>query len=477
MALWLYGLVFGQESTGNEHTRKRAEAKISQPRSEMALREGLEALMLHTPKMKEERSRLVGVPPVSQIRRIEISSTISNLLKIWTYLDETKIESITDSKRGGGIVEGTAMESEKEDSAISYGPDSRDVQQHGDDDTDWRAWKEREKIEAKLLYLKEKEEHLVEMELRIEKNERRRLEREREAAAERQRIIAEAEARRRNEMEEWKMAEERIIKEYLEKQSRRKAEAKEQRERIITEWEQEKADRLERKKIEREKLLQELREEVKVEVRRHQRSEQRSPYATNPASVASAESKSDTSDHKSPSTIQAHGDTKKLEGAKKFMETLFGQTEHRNPKTYRTSSGTTSLTCISDLDYAQRELNRIWNCKRLHKNDHDHHNQIRQILLGGSQDQSTLQAILNSTLSGKGFVPLFEMDETIIPSVQEPPSYLARSKALTGSLLWQSTSSPGRSELFEALCESGWKPIYTRGTGKCKSSPVAALPG
>ena len=38
-------------------------------------------------------------------------------------------------------------------------------------------------------------------------------------------------------------------------------------------------------------------------------------------------------------------------------------------------------------------------------------------------------------------------------------------RAISGSLMWTPSLAHGRSELFDALCDSGWKPIYVCGSG------------
>ncbi|KAF2118626.1 hypothetical protein BDV96DRAFT_642815 [Lophiotrema nucula] len=467
-ATWLFGLVFGSQPMAIDEKKGIAvEKDTAEARSEMATGKEQAKLMMQ----KGQRPKAVRLPPPPQVREIKVSDTIINLLKSWTSLNETEIDS---------------MAATKEDREQEVDEDNISSLEASERDMSLRRWKLERELEDEAVSLSVENERIMkDWELQQEKDERRRFlaqheeaerqqsiaefearkEREkREAEVERKRIIHESELRREKELKEKKMMEERIIKEYLEKQAVMKAKAEEERARIIDEWEREKAERTEKRKVEGEMLLQELRKQkAEADTRRLHRSEQQSHYDSNPASAQRTDARSDASDDDrlSDNSVERKTDMQPDE-AEHFERHSSEQAHDRKFKTYRSLDGLEVARCMDDTRFAHRYF----------MGHHDHGNKSENvsrlsghIFLGSHIAENPAQTTLTSTLFNNGLIPMLEDWTGVKRPADKNFSYLSRSEVLTGSQLWQSTSAPGRSELFEALCEIGWRPLYLRGTG------------
>ncbi|KAF2864937.1 hypothetical protein BDV95DRAFT_268392 [Massariosphaeria phaeospora] len=84
------------------------------------------------------------------------------------------------------------------------------------------------------------------------------------------------------------------------------------------------------------------------------------------------------------------------------------------------------------------------------------------------EDQSPQTRTLCTTLADHGIDTLFELRSSRArnsTSLQVPsysPSFSANN-IVKGTLLWEASSTPGGSELYDTLCDSGWRPVYMRG--------------
>ncbi|KAF2731290.1 hypothetical protein EJ04DRAFT_554854 [Polyplosphaeria fusca] len=538
-ASWLYGLVFGSEVTEEDNDGRKSLLEKTPARKEMDIRREQE---VRTKKVENDR-KFSRIPQAPQKRTMEVSGTISKLLKNWTSLDDADMESIavTDSEpemdnSGVTIVEENA-DLESEVHAVSLVSEA--TQDEVEDELRQRliAKKRHEEEEAQSKgeaeRRKREEEHQREMEYR------RRLEREHKAEAEQKRIIAQAQLRREYELREKKEAEERailvekrkkaeaaaersrIIREWEEEKREReikeaheesavherfvmerqkKAEEEAKRLRIIDEWEREKARRekvdkanlekmlIEReireaeKKLERDMLVQEIREE-EAKARADAKLQPRRPPRRNRARRYESDDESSVS---SGNVVYVEeDDDPQFTADQRILNAFFAQASHGRSATYLSIDGTKAIRCLSNGDYAQHELKRLYDASdddQPKPSASDAPPSSTPILFHAHETQTTIQAVLSSTLANAGLHPMFEVRDTLPPPpskarpADDPTPCLPWSKALTGSLLWNSTSVPGRSEFFEALCSHGWAPLYMRGTKSGQTWYLGPLP-
>lgn len=191
--------------------------------------------------------------------------------------------------------------------------------------------------------------------------------------------------------------------------------------------------------------------------------------------------------------------------ARELIDVLFDNTKPATPKTYQSLNGEavhTLAPAITSAERALEELNRIqekyqpkpptskvgseFSESPESMSEHQESdtpetsavgdvNDNRKILFASKSNKYTaLTTSLSSSLAEHRIQPLFEIKTNANRRTKSYHAKMATENVIspedtiTGSLLWNAMPVPGTSELFQVLCEDGWKPIYVRATGETK---------
>jgi hypothetical protein len=429
---------------------------------------------------------------------------ISTLLQEWTLLSQEDISSIAYESASAGTEEPyrTGFADSASDISDTFSPRRAEtINDYWDSDDEyarneggdhryssgdhyvpaneyerWQLWlaQERQK-EAEEKLQQEKREDLLKkrLELKYLKDMREREEEEYRIKQEEERL-----------KKEWDLKKE---KEAMEQQHRAIA-AAEERKRILEEHRLREAKEKEEAEIARQKIIEEH------EINK-QREEESSAKRREAIIAELEEIKAETIKAKAMEDAQ-------YDIARELIHNIFGKFSHQDPRTYQSISGDDIYSDISTLtgaQHAHEKLRQIQDSRRsrqdppegsevpvsgsdalcttsIHKGIDEDKDAIdcRVLFSKRYNSRSPHMNALATSLTERQINPMFEISPQ--PGFDSRPLSLPiptsrerfEGKNLTGSLLWEPSAIPGGSELYRALSENGWKPVYMRGSGKAE---------